>query len=383
MPHEKNDIAQFKGFDDFVEIVKVGDHVAMSGEKISFTTEDLDQMAANTPANSAPIVVGHPKTDAPAYGWGEQFKRKGNSLFAKFGQVNPQFADWVAQGAYKKRSVSVVKGDAGWKIKHVGWLGAAAPAIEGMADMQFAADDGALALEFGVTDAVYEAGYLFNTVGNFMRVQRDLLIAAQGIDVADKYFPEYQLASLQNASERLRARLNEGGVDAAASHALFAAHLNDEIAAQIAKTQVPAEFAARERDLIAQRDALQAQLQRGQIEQQIQTWQAAGKLTPAHSLGVADFMAQLSPQATFEFASASGTASASPQAWFSGFVDRLSPVQLGAEQGAGTHETTAPNAVDLVNAAHEFTKEQADKGVNVTWKDAVLHVTKHMSTQDK
>jgi len=48
-----------------------GSHVDISGARLDFAEADLRATAeAYDPAlNGAPIVVGHPRHDAPAYGW--------------------------------------------------------------------------------------------------------------------------------------------------------------------------------------------------------------------------------------------------------------------------------------------------------------------------
>ncbi len=54
-----------------IEIFRPGTHTAMSGETIGFTEAQLRaSAAAYDPAkHEAPIVVGHPRHDGPAYGW--------------------------------------------------------------------------------------------------------------------------------------------------------------------------------------------------------------------------------------------------------------------------------------------------------------------------
>lgn len=51
-----------------VEIFKVGRHSPMSGESLDFFNSQLVEMADGYDTNDhrAPIVIGHPKTDAPA-----------------------------------------------------------------------------------------------------------------------------------------------------------------------------------------------------------------------------------------------------------------------------------------------------------------------------
>ncbi len=123
----------------WIDIFAAGDH----GEKGNFSQADLDQIVANyNPAHhEAPAVVGHPKTDAPAYGWAESLRRVGDVLQAKFKQVVPAFEEAVESGRFKKRSVSLYNGAKGWSLRHVGFLGAAPPEIKGLADIKFGSED--------------------------------------------------------------------------------------------------------------------------------------------------------------------------------------------------------------------------------------------------
>ncbi|MDP3715502.1 MAG: peptidase, partial [Burkholderiales bacterium] len=54
-----------------LHVFKKGRQTATSGVTITFTEADLKASAeAYDPAlHEAPIVIGHPKTDDPAYGW--------------------------------------------------------------------------------------------------------------------------------------------------------------------------------------------------------------------------------------------------------------------------------------------------------------------------
>ncbi|MCP4023721.1 MAG: hypothetical protein GY729_17890 [Desulfobacteraceae bacterium] len=89
-------------------------------------------------SHQPPIVVGHPQTNAPAYGWVNGLRKhiKNGVAFlqAKLEQVNPDFADLVRSGAYKKRSAAFYSDG---KLRHVGFLGATPPAIKGLRDVDF------------------------------------------------------------------------------------------------------------------------------------------------------------------------------------------------------------------------------------------------------
>jgi hypothetical protein len=62
--------------------------------------------------------------------------------------VQPVFEDMVEQRLFPKRSIGLVKRDSGWNLQHVAFLGAKAPAVKGLADIQFASDSGAVQVEF-------------------------------------------------------------------------------------------------------------------------------------------------------------------------------------------------------------------------------------------
>lgn len=115
-----------------------------------FTEEDVQQIVDNydPKREEAPIVLGHPKNNDPAFGWVEALARKGPLLLAKFKQVVPEFAEAVNAGRYKKVSVRLAKDEKkGWMLKHVGFLGAALPQVQGLAPITFSGDDGGMDLE--------------------------------------------------------------------------------------------------------------------------------------------------------------------------------------------------------------------------------------------
>jgi hypothetical protein len=120
----------------WIELFRAGDY----GEKGSYDTSDIDKMVANyDPAkHEAPVVMGHPEMDAPAYGWVEAVKRSGNVLMGKLKQVPDRFSQLVNEGRFKKRSISFYRGENGPSLRHVGFLGAMPPEVKGLADVKLA-----------------------------------------------------------------------------------------------------------------------------------------------------------------------------------------------------------------------------------------------------
>ncbi|MDN3515359.1 MAG: hypothetical protein NG747_13305 [Candidatus Brocadia sp.] len=131
----------------WIPVFKTGTHTDSSGNKKTWTEADLDKIAASYhPAgHEAPVVIGHPKDNSPAFGWVEGLKRDGNILYAKFKDLVPEFVDMVRKGLFKKRSISLYP-DLG--LRHVGFLGAVPPAVKGLPDVAFNDKDGII-IEFG------------------------------------------------------------------------------------------------------------------------------------------------------------------------------------------------------------------------------------------
>ncbi len=118
------------------EIFRTGTHTSLNGQTKDFSETDLDTIASSydPQQHEAPIVIGHPETNAPAYGWIDKLKRVGDRLIAFPKQVSNEFAELVKTGAFKKRSISITPD---LQLNHVGFLGAAAPAVKGLKDVEF------------------------------------------------------------------------------------------------------------------------------------------------------------------------------------------------------------------------------------------------------
>jgi hypothetical protein len=143
---------------DGIEIFRAGRHLDDAGVAHHFSEADLDGMAASySPAlREAPLTVGHPKDNLPAYGWVKAVTRTpAGTLAITPHQVEPQFAEMVQAGRFKKRSASFYPPHAPnnptpgkWYLRHVAFLGAQPPAVAGLKDIQFSEDDAGGAVSF-------------------------------------------------------------------------------------------------------------------------------------------------------------------------------------------------------------------------------------------
>ena len=121
-----------------IAILPAGEAVRdQSGELVTFSHADLDEIAQSyNPDNPAPVVVGHPETNGPAFGWWQQLQRVGDHLFAITDKIHPALAEAIDQGMFRKWSASIFRRDSTanptpgkLSLRHVGFLGAAAPAF--------------------------------------------------------------------------------------------------------------------------------------------------------------------------------------------------------------------------------------------------------------
>ncbi|NYT80885.1 peptidase [Alcaligenaceae bacterium] len=200
-----------------VHIFQPGTHTAMSGQSVVFGESDLAaSVAAYDPSlHEAPVVVGHPRHDAPAYGWVQSLATDGQGMHAQLHQVDAAFAEMVGAGRFKKVSASFYQPDAPgnpkpgvYYLRHVGFLGAQPPSIKGLRPVEFSeAEEGVI--EFA--DMGLEIG------SGLWRRMREWLIAQFGQDTADRVVPGWEIDSLADAARASReapqsAAAPEGGV---------------------------------------------------------------------------------------------------------------------------------------------------------------------------
>ena len=148
-----NPAAKVTALPDGIEIFRAGRHIDDAGGVHQFSEGDLAGMAAsyNPQLREAPLTVGHPKDNLPAYGWVKSVGRSASGALAiDTHQVEPQFAEMVEAGRFKKRSASFYPPQAAnnptpgkWYLRHVAFLGALPPAVAGLKDIQFSEDDDA------------------------------------------------------------------------------------------------------------------------------------------------------------------------------------------------------------------------------------------------
>ncbi len=264
---------------DWTEIFRAGDY----GAKGKYTDADLDQMVVNfNSSDQVPIVVGHPGTDSPAWGWLAAVKRAGSVLLGKVGELHKDFARALSENKFRNRSVRIARTAAGPKLLHLGFLGATLPQVEGLKQTAQFSGDG---------DRV---DYGFDLPGQ-----------------ADNSKEKTMLTEEQAA--QLQADLKKAQDDLAAEKA--ARQADKEAADQKAGEAKGAEFAAWvETEMVA-----------------------TGKLPAGRRDEVTAFMRSLPDGDTddFSFAADGATKSVRPVAWFKDFVKGLPAAEFTRELPAG------------------------------------------------
>lgn len=343
-----------------LHIFRPGVHTDMRGQQIEFSAADLAATAqAYSPAVSeAPLVVGHPDTNAPAYGWvkGLAFA---DTLQAEPDQVDPDFAELVNAGRFKKISASFYRPDAPsnpcpgvWYLRHVGFLGAAAPAVKGLKSASFAAagDD---VVEFGELTAGVSA--------TMFRRLREWVIAKFGLADADSVVPEWSIGVLEDEARReatepesmpsgaipMTSYREPAALSPASTTGVAMPKTMQELEAELqaANARIAAAAAAETaaNQALARANAIAFTAERVR----------EGRLLPAHQAGVSAFLATLPADQEIAFAAADDKEVKQPaRAWFEQFLREL-PVAFAT--GEHAKDAVRPPALAQVAAPEAFT----------------------------
>ena len=203
-------------------IFRSGTHTDMRGRTLTFSDADLAAMAAGYDPNvsEAPLVIGHPEINTPAYGWVKKLVAEGSVLYAETDQVDPEFVKLVNDGRYKKLSASIFppgssanpKPDTHY-LRHVGFLGAQAPAVKGLPSAAFAEGE---AVTFDFSSVNTQHGPMA-VVGQLFRRLRKHMSDTQGGDHAMRILPDDALDELDSTGGPLEPDADADDAAAAAT----------------------------------------------------------------------------------------------------------------------------------------------------------------------
>ncbi|MCF1446633.1 MULTISPECIES: peptidase [Rhizobium/Agrobacterium group] len=193
-----------------INIFRSGNHTDSRGRQFAFSDADLQAVASQyDPAlHHAPIVVGHPKDDHPAYGWVKSIAFKDGELVAEPEDIEPQFAELVKARRYRKVSASFYSPEhpnnpvpGKYYLRHVGFLGAAAPAVKGLKAVEFTDDEDVIEFEDA---APLRAAWAFEMIARTFRTLRESIIAEKGVEAADAVIPAWNVDALNEAAQQSR-----------------------------------------------------------------------------------------------------------------------------------------------------------------------------------
>jgi len=342
-----------------LQIFRTGKHTAASGQTLEFSAQMLrDSVAVYDPTlHEAPIVIGHPREDAPAYGWISKlaFVEDGH-IEAEPHQVDPQFAEIVRAGRYKKISAAFYLPDSpnnpkpgSLYLRHVGFLGAQPPAVKGLKNIEFAAN------EQGVIEFTDWSGV---TVARIFRGIRELLIKKFGQEDADNAIPGWDIENLT--------------VEAAAGAKTLSPAYAEPSTQE--RTMTPEEIKHRETELTARETKLQQQeaafaeretritvteltTRRAECVAFCDQLISEGKLLPVHKDGVVAFMASLDARGVVEFGEGDKAIKQSAAEWFRTFLSaQLKVVDFnergGGDADRGTVSFSAPSGFSVDEESH-------------------------------
>lgn len=302
-----------------IHIFRPGTHTDVSGKTLSFGEAELEASAkAYDPAlHEAPLVVGHPSIDAPAYGWVSSLSFSQDGLAAQPHQVDAEFAELVRGGRFKKISASFYTPDAPgnpvpgvYYLRHVGFLGAAAPAVRGLKPVSFAAGDEGV-VEFSDAWAERQNASLW-------RQLREWIIGKFGLEEADRALPSYQVATVEDAArEELRqdntAFAEHGGAGNPKPKGKEAHVEKDKEALAAERAQLATDQAALERDraAFAERETNFKQAEAARVHAEhvafAENLVTEGRMLPANKAATVALLDSLaSSEATLAYAEESG-----------------------------------------------------------------------------
>lgn len=354
-----------------IPIFRSGKHIAASGAALSFSEEDLRaSIDAYDPAvHEAPIVVGHPRDNAPAFGWVSSLAMDGEEMVANVNQLDADFSEMVKAGRFKKRSASFYTPDAPsnpkpgiYYLRHVGFLGAQPPAVKGLKEIKFSEDESEF-IEFSDEMVV-------GILALMMRRLREFFISEYGVEKAQSIVPDFMVNDIESEARKPQEE------DSAQPAASFEENKEED-------TMTP--------EQISEMEALKARAQ--ELESKVAEYAEAsakaeyaarlavikgdlaalvsdGRVLPNEVDALAQFMCGLDDKAgVAEFAD--GETSRTTLEWFKSFLASRPKTVDYSEQAAGVAADDTPSkASDIAMRAREYRDAQAMKGRNISFTEA-------------
>lgn len=393
------------------QIFRPGKHVSNAGVSLEFTEEQLrESIAAYDPAlHQAPITVGHPKDNLPAYGWvgALSFDEAERTVDAEPVQLHDEFVMMVKDGRFTKRSASWYLPDAAANptpgklyLRHVAFLGAQPPAVKGLRAVEFN-DDETGTIEFADS-------FDTTTIAGLFRNLREFFIGKHGQETADQVIPNYSVTSLETSAQRAATEETSGlpaftekepeemtitkeQLDAAVAaaktetEAAIQATMQTKIdaAAAAATAATTAQFAEKDKAVQTILDRLATNdrtAKRALLGGKIDTLAATGKVLPAQRDAIIAFAETLDADNadSIEFGEGEKKKKYSQRDFY---LELLSQSPVAVEyselsQASDFAETGGISAADVAKRAQALQDKARSEGRNLSLTQAVYEVTK-------
>lgn len=361
-----------------IHIFKAGQHTAMQGESLAFSEADLAACAAayNPALHEAPLVVGHPAIDAPAFGWVHSLSATPEGLFAAPLQVEPAFAEAVSEGRYKKVSASFYKPDSAanpvpgvFYLRHVGFLGAQPPAVKGLQNVHFADTDAdCFTVEFSESNTTS----IMRRMAGLFRSLRDYFIDKEGLEKADAIIPSWTADWLQEDTAVAAAQTPESSDFSEKEKTMPDTPKKGQKSPAPVQQQ---EYSVELEGLKQQLASFAEQARHTRAQSIVDKALAEGRLTPAQSTGLVSFMASLPEKGSINFGEGDTAQSLPSFAYMSHFLSTL-PVQVNfSEHSKDVHDSVDGLPLqEAAQAALSFQENMRKQGITVTITDAMQAV---------
>lgn len=376
-----------------IPVFKTGIHKDSKGNTKSWTVKELDAIAGKynnqNPDNfhEAPIVIGHPKSNAPAWGWIDSLKRIGEVLYAKPKKLVNEFSEWVKEGRYKKRSISLYPD---LTLRHIGFLGAMPPAVKGLPDTEFAENEEEITIEFD--EGNYYIQNKFVSIADMFSKLRDFFIEKEGLEKADLLIPDWKIQDVQKELPRPEEAIKNYSdiinIDGLDKSSLEDNNLTNE------GEGMSKEFEEKMKNLEAENTKLKNEMlakekvnKRLSYQSFCESDEIKKKITPAMKNRVIDFMEIIESTGEYEFAEEAGKVKKNAVDEFKTLIkalpDQISFGETATGKAAGEQDEDdegdefADATVDENSAAlDKKVKALMKKDKTLTYKDALAQCMK-------
>lgn len=186
----------------WIEIFRAGKHIDSNGIEHTYTKSDIERTAALYKERKvdAPLTLGHPKGNGPAYGWIADLKAESGKLLMKAKDVADDLVGWTRKRMFKYVSPSLYPDG---RIRHLAFLGDTPPAIKDLPEIPVAAfAEGEEFFSFEEAPIEFEedaeARYSIQTIGRMFGRVREWIISKFGIEEANQVIDGWEIDQLKN-----------------------------------------------------------------------------------------------------------------------------------------------------------------------------------------